>query len=100
MAEVVGGTNLYAALKQVGFPIPEECGDIALVLPVDGIMMLRYSTFVTGENLVKLAEALKLIGEKDPTVLAASSFGDGLTKRMMEHGRETALDLVDKRSAL
>jgi len=63
MAHFVGGTPLYVALKKVGFPLPENCGDVELEMPVDGVMTLRYRIMLDDHQLEKLAEALKLIAK-------------------------------------
>ena len=57
------GSDLYRALKRVGFPLPEECGDVLLEMRADGLMQLKYSIFVWGEQLVKLSQALRIVGE-------------------------------------
>jgi hypothetical protein len=58
------GTDLYNALVAEGFELPEECSDVQLEMPIDGIFRLHYSVNVTGDNLAKLGRALTRIGEQ------------------------------------
>jgi hypothetical protein len=66
------GTELYNALRAEGFDLPDECGDVQLLMPIDGIFQLHYAINVTGENLAKLGRALTKIGEshQDDRVVA------------------------------
>lgn len=54
--------GLYQALKDEGFNLPPECGDILMDLPVDGIVRLHYVQNLTPEDLVKFGRALARIG--------------------------------------
>lgn len=58
MVQIVSTIRLAEALKLEGYPLPDECSDVSLEMPVAGAMMLRYSVFVTTENLPKLGRAL------------------------------------------
>lgn len=59
---VAGVTYLYDALIAEGFPLPKECRDVRLVMPVDGACVLDYSVFLFGEDLEKLGRALVRVG--------------------------------------
>lgn len=68
MPRVVSGTlDLYHALQAEGFELPKECGDVELLMPVDGYFQLRYVVNVYGEDLAKLGRALTHMGEKEIT---------------------------------
>lgn len=56
--------RLYEALKAEGFVLPDECGDIHLVMPVDGVFRLEYSVMLTGKSLEQLGRALARLGEE------------------------------------
>jgi hypothetical protein len=56
------GTDLYRALKAEGFDLPDECRDVVLVMPVDGVFVMRYEVNLKGEDLVKVGKALARIG--------------------------------------
>jgi hypothetical protein len=62
MIRLPSGTNLYRALKAEGFNLPDECRDVVLVMPVDGVFTLRYEVNLMGEDLVKVGKALARIG--------------------------------------
>jgi hypothetical protein len=64
MNAIVIGTALYQALKDEGFDLPAECGDVVLEMPVNGVFRLRYEVLVMGEDLVKLGRALARVGEE------------------------------------
>jgi hypothetical protein len=63
MATYPSGTNLYHALLAEGFELPKECGDVSLLMPVDGVLQLHYTVNVLGDDLAKLGRALTRIGE-------------------------------------
>jgi hypothetical protein len=63
MANAINGISLYEALKAEGFELPPECGDVELVLPVDGIFALKFVEFIQGERLAKLGRALERLGK-------------------------------------
>jgi hypothetical protein len=54
--------NLYQALKDEGFNLPPECGDILLEIPVDGLIRLHFVQNLTGEDLAKFGRALATLG--------------------------------------
>lgn len=56
-------TSLYDALKAEDFLLPDECGDVHLVMPVDGVYQLHYTVNLTDTDLVKVGRALARIGE-------------------------------------
>jgi hypothetical protein len=61
MAKVLAYHNppmLYNALKKEGFPLPDECNDVQLSMPVDGIFQLHYIVNLTPEELQRIGRAL------------------------------------------
>jgi hypothetical protein len=56
---------LYEALKAEGFPLPENCGEVRLVMGVNAVMLLQYDVFITDENLARLGLAFLRMAEKD-----------------------------------
>ncbi len=64
MVRAISSYGLYQALKNEGFELPEECGDVELLMPVDGVFRLYYTVLVTDENLGKLGRALARLAEK------------------------------------
>ena len=57
--------NLYDALKAEGFELPDECGDVQLTMPVDGIFQLHYTVNVMPEDLAKIGRALARMGGEE-----------------------------------
>ena len=57
-------TLLYRALKQCGFTLPDECGDVQMLMPVDGVFQLHYTVNLTHDDMVKIGNALIAIGLK------------------------------------
>ena len=55
---------LYEALKAEGFVLPEECKDIKLVMPVDGVYQLEFVINLTDIRLAQLGRALTRIAEE------------------------------------
>lgn len=49
---------LYQALLAEGFVLPEECGDVSLELPVDGITQLVCRINITPRNVAQIGRAL------------------------------------------
>jgi hypothetical protein len=76
------GTELYHALVDEGFVLPDDCADVHLTMPIGGLFQLHYTVNVSGDNLIKLGRALARIGEKhvgEPAVVAGwESSGDGV----------------------
>ncbi len=58
-----GPPNLIEALKAEGYPVPEECADVRLSIPVDGALELHLVQFLTSERLAQLGRALARMGE-------------------------------------
>ena len=56
------GTDLYQALKAEGFDLPDECRDLRLTMPVEGVFVLHYEVNVYGERLAKVGRALACLG--------------------------------------
>jgi len=56
---------LDAALKAEGFPLPENCREVRLVLGVDAAMLLQYDVFVTSEDLDRLGRAFVRMAEEE-----------------------------------
>ena len=66
------GTPLYEALKAEGMTLPDDCGDVELLMPVDGIFVLTYRVNVMGDNLIKLGRALASVGVSQQAPLRQS----------------------------
>lgn len=58
------GNDLYQALKDEGFILPDECGDVEMRLPVDGVIQLAYIVNLTDERLAQFGRALVRMAEK------------------------------------
>lgn len=61
--------SLYDALKAEGFVLPDECNDITIELPVDGIVQLVVRINLTEQNIAQFGRALVRLGrprEKPP----------------------------------
>jgi hypothetical protein len=57
------GTALFQALQAEDFPLPDDCADVKLTMPIDGLFQLHYVVNVSGDSLTKLGRALTRIGE-------------------------------------
>lgn len=55
--------SLYQALKAEGFVLPDECGDVTLDLPVDGIVQLVVRINITERNVEQIGRALVRLGK-------------------------------------
>lgn len=53
---------LLGALKAEGFPVPDECADIEILLPAHGVFQMRFLVFLTGERLAQFGRALEVCG--------------------------------------
>lgn len=67
MAKVIGNfpSLLYDALKAEGFILPNECAEVRLLMPIEGLFQLNYTVNLTDEDLVKVGRALARIGATD-----------------------------------
>lgn len=63
MATAISTMGLYQALKDVGYPLPEQCRDVSLHLGIDSAVMLHFDVFVNPEQLDKLGQALQLMAK-------------------------------------
>lgn len=50
---------------QCGVALPEECADIEIKLPVDGLWQIIYTCNVTGELAHKIGKALQVYAVKE-----------------------------------
>ena len=66
MAKLLAGRRLYDALKAVDYPLPDNCGEVRLVLTPQGAIMIHYDVFVTDELLGKLGRALSALAVPEP----------------------------------
>lgn len=64
MSQVLPGTSIYRALKAEGFALPENCGDVTLELPVDGVIVLHYRIMVDTETLAMIGRALERLAKE------------------------------------
>lgn len=67
MARIVSDFNLYEALLEEGFKVPEECAGVELLLPADGLVQLRWTVNVRNEELAALGRILVRFGEPNAT---------------------------------
>jgi hypothetical protein len=78
MMAYLGNTppDLYNALKAEGFRLPDECVDVQLVTPVDGLYQIRYVCNLTHVQLQQIGRALAKIGAdgEDQNRRIAASF--------------------------
>ena len=56
---LISTARLADALKAEGFPVPDQCAEARLLMPVRGVFTIEYRVFVTSENLGKLGRALQ-----------------------------------------
>lgn len=64
MSKAIGCYGLYQALKDEGYILPPECGDVEMRLPVDGVIQLAYIVNLTDESLAQFGRALVRMSEK------------------------------------
>ncbi len=64
MARVISTYGLYEALKAEGFLLPDECADVQMLMPIDGMYQLAYKVNLRDEDLVKLGRALVRLAER------------------------------------
>ena len=62
-SKIMASYQLYQALKDEGFVLPDECGDVTLTMPVDGILQLHYHINLTDVTLAQVGRALARIAE-------------------------------------
>lgn len=56
--------RLYDALKAEGFHLPDECGDVQMTMPVDGLFQLHYTINLTADDLERIGKAfVRLVAE-------------------------------------
>jgi hypothetical protein len=65
VAKIISANGLYDALKDGGFDLPEECSDVEMKMPADGLYALHYVVLLNGERLAKFGRALVRMAEKD-----------------------------------
>lgn len=53
--------TLYEALKAEGFVLPDECCEVRMIMPVDGVYQLHYEVNLRAEDLIKIGKALQRI---------------------------------------
>jgi len=63
MIIVPTSTDLCRALEAEGFPLPDECADVSLRMPADGVFQLVYTVNVSGTRLQQLGRALERVGK-------------------------------------
>ncbi|MES2360082.1 MAG: hypothetical protein V4529_17205 [Gemmatimonadota bacterium] len=63
MAKVLTGFGLYNALKVEGYTLPDECADVELRIPVDGVMQLALIVNLTEVTLAQVGRAFIRMAE-------------------------------------
>ena len=61
MSIMVNTRRLVDALKDEGFPMPDQCREARVVMGVDRAFMVQYDVFLTNEDLAKLGRALQSV---------------------------------------
>ena len=64
MAKIISTYGLYYALKDEGFDLPDECVDVEMKMPTDGIYQLHYIVNLTDDRLAKFGRALVRMAER------------------------------------
>lgn len=59
MARIIHSKRLADALKAEGYPLPEACAEVRIVIRPTGAIMFQYDVFATDEILGKLGRALQ-----------------------------------------
>ena len=57
--------SLHQALRDADFPLPDECSDVRLSMPADGIYQLHYTINLNDDKLARLARALMKVASQD-----------------------------------
>lgn len=60
-------TNLYEALKAEGFLLPDECSEVYMTTPIDGLPQLHYTVNLRNDDLTKVGRALQQMAGSGPT---------------------------------
>ena len=63
MSKAVSTYGLVGALKEQGFPLPDECREARLVMGSGSAFMLQTDQFLTTEDLGKIGRALVKMSE-------------------------------------
>lgn len=63
MTRLIAGYRLGKILADMGV-LPDECADVEMLIPVDGVLRLRYTVNVTQEDARKLAEAFEKLSHE------------------------------------
>lgn len=65
MINYAASHTLYTELKAEGYLLPDDCVDVELVAQaVDSPMQIKFTCFVTQENLAKIGRALVRMSEE------------------------------------
>jgi hypothetical protein len=62
---MMGSWDLYSALKAEGYILPDECADVTLEMPVDGVMQLVLRVNLTEVTQAQVGRALVRMAEED-----------------------------------
>lgn len=65
MSRLITTYSLVDALKEEGFPLPDECREARLVMAVDSVFIMQYDVMITQENLGKLGKAFQRMADKE-----------------------------------
>jgi hypothetical protein len=88
--------RLYDALKAEGFELPEDCADVELALPVDGMIQLKLVLNLTGKRLQQFGRALVVLGrdENDSETWPSASVGAKLNPICPECNKSTPVGVL------
>lgn len=68
MARVISTHGLYEALKAEGFILPDECADVHMTMPIDGLYQLHYTVNLRDEDMIKLGRAFIRMAEESQRI--------------------------------
>lgn len=78
---LISGSDLYHALKDEGFELPPNCGDVEMVIPVDGVIKLKYIENLEGDRLAQFGRALQRLGQEAGSGQIVGNFAGRLPAR-------------------
>ena len=60
----IGGHEVGKALMDAGL-VPDECADIEILLPADGLFQIRYTINVKPEDIPKILQAFAALATRE-----------------------------------
>ena len=59
MPRIIAAKRLADALKEAGYPLPNNCAEVRMVIKPTGAIMIQYDVYATDEILGQLGRALQ-----------------------------------------